>query len=180
MIYIGVDPGLKGAIAIMSDQWQPHVYPMPLYQGEIDVAMVVKVIKSLAGPFESPAPKMFVTVEKLQPMPARDSRGKQLGGHVANYNRGVSMGWHWMLTALEIDHEMVPHQTWQATMLAGTPGLSSKQKSINAAQLRFPGVSLLRTPRSRKPDDGSSDALLIAEYGRITRNEKDKAARRSE
>ncbi len=180
MIYIGVDPGKKGAIAIIWDDLKPRAYPMPLSEGGIDVGAIVKLMRGILGPFGPFGRETFVTVEKLQPMPLRDSRGKQLGGHVANYNRGVSMGWHWMLTALGIDHEMVPHQTWQATMLAGAPGLNSKQKSINVAQLRFPGVSLLRTTRSRKPDDGISDALLIADYGRITRNEKDKAARQSE
>jgi hypothetical protein len=51
-------------------------------------------------------------------------------------------------------------------MLAGTPGEDTKQRSVIAAQRLFPNVSLLPTPRCKKPSDGIADALLIAEWGR--------------
>lgn len=46
------------------------------------------------------------------------------------------------------------------------PTRDTKAMSILAAHRLFPGVSLLRTDKCKKPDDGMSDALLIAEYGR--------------
>jgi hypothetical protein len=51
-------------------------------------------------------------------------------------------------------------------MLEGTQGDDTKQRSIIAAKRLFPEVSLRRTERSRKDDDGISDAILLAEYGR--------------
>lgn len=51
-------------------------------------------------------------------------------------------------------------------MLAGANGTDTGQRSIVVAQRLFPGQTLLRSPRAKKPSDGMADALLIAEWGR--------------
>ena len=111
--------------------------------------------------------KLFVTVEKSQPMPPI-VKGKPMGGSIANFARGCATGWAWMLTGMDIPYQLVHPRTWQKVMLAGTNGADTKQRSIIAAQRLFPGVSLLRTPRCRKLDSNFSDALLLAAYGMRT------------
>jgi len=82
----------------------------------------------------------------------------------------VQSGFAWLLEALEIPYQLVSARTWQKSMLAGTSGADTKQRSILAAGRLFPGVNLKRSARARKADDGIADALLLAEYARRTKN----------
>ncbi len=126
---------------------------------EYDLVGIRKWLKGFHG-------DLFVTVEKSQPLPPK------FGGGFANYQRGCSTGWAWMLTALEISYQLVAPRTWQKVMHAGTSGTDTKQRSIIAAQRLFPRVDLRRSEKSRKLDDGLADALLLAEYGRRTHGGK--------
>lgn len=164
MIYVGVDPGLSGAIAVIdSDTMEIEIQPMPIIKGtgrsQYDLFEIRNVLCLLPGYAETYPPRIFVTIEKSQPLPPR------LGGGIANYRRGEACGWHWLLIGMGISHQLVGPLIWQKVMLAGTSGTDTKQKSIIAAQRLFPGQSLKRTERCRKPDDGMSDALLICAYG---------------
>ncbi len=104
-----------------------------------------------------------MTVEKLQPLP------RSMGGSAANFARGLSRGFEWMLVALGIPYQLVSPQAWQKVMHAGTSGHDTKQRSVVAAQRLFPGITFQRSERSRRVDDGLCEAALIAEYGRRVR-----------
>ncbi len=91
---------------------------------------------------------LFVTVEASRPMPPK------MKGTIANFNRGVSCGWEWMLVGLGVSYQLVRPVDWSRAMHAGTPSGDTKQRSIMAAQRLFPGVDLRRTPRCLKVDDG--------------------------
>jgi hypothetical protein len=160
MIFAGVDPGKSGALALLdADGHVLALFPTPLVQGvrrpDYDLGAIAETLAHWRRD------GVFVTVEKSQPMPP-----KMPGGTIANFNRGVSTGWTWMLAALRIPHHVVPAVTWQRRMHEGTNGSDPKARSIIAAGRLFPDVSLLRTPRCRRAHDGFADALLIAEYGR--------------
>ena len=102
----------------------------------------------------------LVTVEMLHPMPAA------FRGGAANFGRGESRGWFWMLTALGIPFLPVVPQTWQRVMHAGAKGKDTKARSIETALRLFPGVSLLASDRAKKYSDGLADAVCVAEFGR--------------
>lgn len=168
MIYIGVDPGKDGAIAtINSDNMEIEIQPMPIIKGkgrsQYNLVEIKNVLCLLPGYADTYPPHILVTVEKLQPLPP-----KMKSGSIANYHRGVASGWSWLLTGMSIPHQLARPQDWQKVMLAGTPGTDTKQRSIIAAQRLFPGQSLKRTEKCRKPDAGMSDALLICAYGMRT------------
>jgi hypothetical protein len=160
MTWVGVDPGKSGAIAVIrADDGNVSITTMPVIvsgkaRPQYDLHQIAMLLEPLVRP--------FVTVERAQPLPPK------MGGSIANFERGVSRGWEWMLTALEIPFQMVSPRTWQAVMLIGTAEGDTKQRAAIAAQRLFPGVNLRRTERSRKVDDGFCDALLLAEYGRRT------------
>jgi hypothetical protein len=162
MSTIGVDPGKEGGIAVLFKPGEePGLFPMPVLSAakgrdEYDTATIRRIFALIS-------PADHVVIEKLQPMPLAK------GGTIANFNRGAAghlfIG---LCVGLGLSYTLVAPQTWQKVMLLGTPGEDTKQRSILAAQRLFPGVSLLPTERSRKPSDGLSDALLIAEWGRRT------------
>ena len=169
LIHIGVDPGLKGAIAFI----RPGAYgaiPIPLLpsgpkaKGRYDLVE----IRAWFVLRQAEHSDVFVTVEQSGPIPPRVRAGT-----LAQYGRGAQEGWLWLLTALRISHQAVRPQSWQKIMHAGTGGQDTKQKSILAAQRLFPDACLRRTARSRVDDDGMAEALLLAEYGRRTATTKE-------
>ena len=193
-VTIGVDPGLRGGMARL-EEGGPHIMievaPIPIIPAAVrngkklgrdqyDLAAIRDQLRSWLYVETSedthaesipPSPlevkittsrrDVFVFVEQSIPLPP-----KLKAGSLAQFQRGVCRGWSWMLTALEIPHELVHPRTWQSSMLRDTPGKDTKARSLLVAQRLFPTVELRRTARSRKADDGLSDALLIAEYGR--------------
>ena len=193
-IFIGVDPGKKGALAVLDESRTVHVHeggthhqiievsPMPMVRGgkkardEYDISAIVRFLKGHKDDCE------LVTVEKSQPLPMIGAQSRQAmfgkrgapapfkPGSIAQFNRGVQRGFEWLLTALEIPFQLVPPKTWMTAMHIGTPNGETKQRSILAASRLFPDFDLRRTPRCRKPDDGIAEALLLAEFGRRTRN----------
>jgi hypothetical protein len=165
-MHIGIDPGKMGGIAALGDDGMPlWVRPTPLLtsptaRDQYDLSEIVAMITE-ATAFRSAR----VTIEKLQPLPPVIA-GKPAGGSIANYNRGVAVGWCWMFAALRISYELVTPQAWQKVMLAGVEGKDSHQRTVLAASRLFPGTDLRPTERARKPSDGMAAALLLAEFGR--------------
>lgn len=181
--HAGVDPGKEGALALLDGEGRVLkllATPMVVMGDkppEYDVATIARLLR---GWQSAAAGLLFVTVEKLETMPAmfKGRNGKeQRSSGKSNFARGVGRaGWHWMLTALAIPHELVAPQRWQRVMHEGTPEGNTKARSVVAAQRIFPGVDLRRTDHTRKQDDGKAEALLLAEYGRRRRAPKEDAS----
>ena len=160
-IYVGVDPGFDGAIAVIFPDGVSYNHPMPVMKGK----KTSYDLSSIRDMFTTLRSKLKVTVEIAGPIPPRIKAGS-----LAQYHRGVNEGWLWLFAALNIKHQAVKPRAWQRVMHAGVGGPldDTKRKSIIAAQRLFPEVSLLRTPRCSVPHDGIADALLLAEYARRT------------
>jgi hypothetical protein len=174
--FAGVDPGKLGAIAFLDEAGRVlELIPTPMIAGgkHYDLPAIASIFRTRSDP-SRPDRGLFVTVERLQPMPMRFAKkggratdeDANVGGVIANFNRGVAQGWAWMLAAYRIPHQLVLPQAWQRTMLAGMPGATTKEQSIGAAKRAWPSVDLRRTARSRNDDDAYSDALWLAEHGR--------------
>jgi len=157
-LYYGVDPGLSGAIATL-DGDIVRITPIPIVKSgkSRNQYDLVAINELFCGQIIAPG---FAMIEKQQPMPLAQ------GGTIANYNRGCARIFEMACVAARIPYELVPPRTWQKLMLAGTSGDDTKQRSIIAAKRLFPGVMLRRSTLCTKDDDGFSDALLLAEYGR--------------
>lgn len=165
MIYLGIDPGHDGALAIIDDcapaaRW----IPMPMVHAakgkpQYDVKALHEFFAVVGRDVGSRG--IYAACERLTALPPT------MGGSSANYARGRSLGLlEALMVATHTPYALVQPKAWQKVMLAGTPGDDTKQRSILACQRLFPSVSLMRTERCRKPHDGAADALLIAEYGR--------------
>jgi crossover junction endodeoxyribonuclease RuvC len=143
VIYIGIDPGKKGALAGI-DTEAPAPFAVPFSErGYLDVLRDIDPGKSI------------VALEKVAAMPGQ--------GVTSMFNFGCGFGWiQGILEALRFPYELVPPQRWKKAF-----GVTSdKHTSIRAAQRLFPGVSLLASPRCRIENDGMAEALLLAEYAR--------------
>jgi hypothetical protein len=159
-LFIGVDLGLKGAIVVLSEAGAHQVIPMPTVRATkgrevYDIPYLVDVFRRRK--LDDP----LVIAEQLHAMPF------EKGGSNANFQRGRALGiLEGILGALAIRYELVTPQSWQKVMHQGASGADTKQRSIVIAKRFFPEVSLRRSERCRKDDDGIADALLLADYAR--------------
>jgi crossover junction endodeoxyribonuclease RuvC len=167
VIYLGIDPGLDGALAYIKfcgDHVQPHVEVVDTptvtvkrtggrKKREYDLAAMSKTLSALAIPRHH---EMRAVIEKVHAMPGQ--------GVASMFSMGYGCGlWEGLLSGLGIPYERVAPQRWQKLMLADEG--KGKDAARLQAQRLFPQYAHLF---ARKKDDGRADALLIAEYGRRT------------
>ena len=142
MTFIGIDPGLSGALAAINEN---GAFAIPFDEEEY-----VDTIRSLCS--EGP---VKAVVEHVSAMPKQ--------GVASTFKFGQNFGWILgMLFALDVPVELVRPAKWKREFSC----TSDKNTSISVAKRMFPTVSLLATPRCRKPHDGMAEALLMAEYCR--------------
>lgn len=152
-VIVGIDPGLKGGIAIRNGCDVPVVHSMPLTAaGTIDWW----VVDSYFG--VDPESQVTVAIEDLFVIPKQ--------GIKSALTIGKNYGFPVLCQARRIPYHIVQAKRWQKMMLMGLPThdkKTRKQSSIVAAGRLFP--SLLD---SIGKSDGKAEALLIMEYGRRT------------
>ena len=159
MIFVGIDPGLHGAVAwIDGERKQVRVQDCPLINGEYDYFGMWKALQDASW---NGAAQTVVTMEKVHAMPN--------DGRCSAFSFGVGYGaWLAIAGMLRLTPNLVSPQAWKRTMLAGVP--NDKQAEAKALKQRFQGheiCSQLHGPRGGLRD-GRVDALLLAEYGRVT------------
>ena len=172
MLSVGIDSGAKGGFAIYSQSGVEctvlcAVLPM------VDIKVNGKLRQELdtvrlAGWIGVLPMGAAIVLEKLGASRPQRRQNKD-GSEVVT---GVSSQWAQAKMYGEIEalvktsgkkYILVSPQKWKNKL-----GVTSdKQTSIAACQRLFPGVSLLATPRSRKPHDGMAEACLLAYYGTI-------------
>lgn len=140
-VYIGCDPGKSGALAFISGDCV-RIYPFDedAYRDELALTKEIDCVCCL---------------ERVSAMPKQ--------GVTSMFNFGQNYGFiQGLLYANKVPFQLVTPKIWKRDF-----GLTDeKNKSIEVCKRLFPGVSLLRTERCRKDDDGMAEALLMAEYAR--------------
>ena len=162
MIYIGIDPGLKGAIAHIDSKngYQASGIPMPITGidkgSQISMDAVILHLRAL-GSFEN---NLQVFLESAQSMPKQGGASMFKFGMVYGQIQGI-------LAAIKIPFTLVNPTAWKKLVLAGLPWKGNKAASIQFCQRKYPEYCLLRNPTDPrcKPNDGLADALCIARYG---------------
>ena len=159
MNYFGIDPGQTGGIALITALFT-KVWLMPMCEDgehesdkDVDIAKLVEIFSSVK--------QATVYIERVHAMPKQ--------GVSSSFNFGMGYGeTKGCVRALGFDLKLITPQAWKKKVLDGYAWKKRKVASVEYCQDHFSEISLLRTPRCKKPHDGLSDALCIAEYGRIT------------
>lgn len=154
MIYIGIDPGLDGALAaIDADGKAVSVHDAPTSRdGGKRRYLLADMAGILRGFPEIVGARMRACVERVHSMPKQ--------GVASSFGFGEGFGlWQGLLAGLGIPFDLATPQAWKKSMLAGA-GKEKDAARIRAQQL-FPGVEL-----HLKKHHGRAEALLIAEYRR--------------
>ncbi len=156
--FIGIDPGLDGAIAIIYEN-DIEIYDTPTttiksgkkqkrVHRESAMADILRIYSDTS---------VFVIIEKQQSMPKQ--------GVASMFSSGEGYGlWKGILAALKLPYETVSPKTWKKTMMSGMG--KEKAASCYRAQQLFPYVATELFGSKGGAKDGRGDALLLAEYGR--------------
>jgi len=144
--FLGVDPGKTGGIALLGGDTIAKAWR---YGGDVaSTTLLLQEALILAN--------MKITMcilEKVHAMPKQGVTSVFTFGE----NYGAYQG---MLASLNIPYVLVTPRTWQKEVMGVGKG-DTKERSLTMARQMFPSVDL-----KYKKDDGMSDALLMAEYGR--------------
>lgn len=160
MIYIGIDPGIDGAVAVTGDGWThidftdtPNIADGT--KRRPDAAGMAAILRELKSSLE--AERLFAVIERVHSMPKQ--------GVASSFTFGVGYGiWLGILAALEIPFIDVTPQCWKKALMEGRD--KDKGASIIVAKQLFPFAA---AQLARKKDHGRADAALLMEYGRRTR-----------
>jgi crossover junction endodeoxyribonuclease RuvC len=147
MFIIGIDPGQKGAFALMDDGGVLISRPMFLAGKSIDISLLAITIKTYMPD--------YAVVEKVHSMPKQGVASSFKFGK----SYGIVLG---VLSALSIPTILVTPRAWKRKILAGTK--KDKDAAIEYVRMKYPSFNLI--PKGcRKPNDGMADAICLAEYG---------------
>ena len=142
-LFIGIDPGKSGGIACI-DTESGIRYTEPYS----DKALIDLCIDSKYN-------EVICCLEKVGARPGQ--------GVVSMFSFGQSVGYiKGVLESFRIPYQEITPQKWKREF-----GLNSeKAASAEVCRKLFPDVSLLASPKCKKPHDGMAEALLMAEYAR--------------
>ena len=161
MIFVGIDPGITGAVAVIRGDGSYDVYDTPTYKdGTKRIYAKTKMAEMLLDILHEPGawPFFQIVLEQVHAMP---SDGKV---SAFTFGRGVGI-WEGIVAATAcIEPHCIPPQVWQKKVLpVGGNYPTGKELNRMVAQELFPNA-----PLSRVRDHNRADALLLAEYGRRT------------
>ena len=180
-LYLGIDPGLSGAVVFLTEDDVVESYTTPVLVGdtrkktrkrEVDGVVVSQTYDSKSKGFDIPAMRDLLSARqpriKFAVLELVGAVGKMRGvtqspKSMFGFGEGFGM-WQAILVCLNIPYRLVRPQEWQKAILKGTA--QDKLASIKYAQSRYPDANLLASPRCRVPSDGITDAICIADFAR--------------
>jgi CubicO group peptidase (beta-lactamase class C family) len=159
---IGIDPGLTGAVALISNDIQcvqdtPTVQAKKAggkYKTEYDEPRMASLLMTYGRAWRE---STLVVIEAQQAMPAHIS-GRQ--GGASTFKTGYGYGlWRGIIAAIGLRCVAVRPTVWTKKMLPA----KGKENARRQANELFPSLALSLV---YKHDHGRADALLLAEYGK--------------
>lgn len=145
-LVIGIDPGVSGAIALVSPKGTVLVHDMPVMKLGKSSRVNAAHLSSLL----SAARDGHAVIEHVAAMPKQGVVSVFSFGHAAGVVEGV-------LPALGISYELVRPAVWKRHFkLIGADKEASRAKAIQL----YPNA-----PLDRKKDAGRAEAILLARYG---------------
>lgn len=164
MIYIGIDPGLSGAVAVINTDDSATLHPQQVFdtptvlvEGEkTKRKYLTGAMASLLKPYKENS-DVLVVLENVHSMPKQ--------GVASSFCFGEGKGmWEGIIAAYAMAVELVSPQRWKKEMMAD----QGKDKSA----ARFKAMALfpsLADQLKLVKHDGRAEALLMAEYARRLR-----------
>lgn len=156
-LFIGIDPGLTGAIAVLDDSGKClFLSDCPTEKKSVKIAVSPKGISQLMADIKKLKGKIHALLEEPIAMP---KNGRAMGvSSMLSYGRGVGV-WEGALSSTGIEFDTVHPRVWKSKLLPSQR--RDKSNSIKAAKKLFPDA---RKKLANRKHHGRAEALLIAYY----------------
>lgn len=183
---IGIDPGKTGAIVALTEAGDVLKHITPTIGTVVDLVALIQILRDLNYKGRDCADPPYAFIEDVHAI-----YGSSSG---ATFDFGFTCGAiQAAVASLCIPYTTVQPKVWQKEVYQGIPEVrktpvvikkgnrkgqkkkgarDTKKMSLIAAKRLFPTVDFRKNEQCRKPHDGIVDAILIAEYGRRTREGK--------
>jgi len=151
VMYLGIDPGFSGALAVLDENLEViHYQDMPIIEVAKKRELDEPELRDILRRFSPYYINLTVGIEKSQTMPNQGIVSS--GRYMASYGflRGLCVG-------MGLPYILIRPPTWKKAMLADMP--KEKGSSIQKVGQIYPNIKL-----TRKKDHGICDAILIARY----------------
>lgn len=142
-VFIGVDPGKDGCLAVIDGGGKPIFRVFFDEEGYVDAVKAYGTNAAIA------------VLEHVGGIPGQSAPAAFNFGDNFGFTRGL-------LRSYGVPYELVRPQKWKKEFSC----TSDKNTSIQVAKRLFPGLDLHRTEKCVKDHDGCAEAFLMAEYGR--------------
>lgn len=174
MIIIGIDPGLTGALALITAQGVQAILDIPVMvrsqsrvrkkdgqmrdkiTNQVNASALTEILREWTAGADKT--EIHVYIEKCQAMPGKIKGSDKAQSSAGTFSLGLSAGIvEGVVAARGLPHTLVHPATWKAAMK-----LNGKDKNeVRAHAIRlYPAASLHRVK-----DHNRAEALLIAKYG---------------
>lgn len=156
--FVGVDPGMTGAIAFIDESGEYLFFRD--YPGSASaMARDINQILCASNYLDSPRLNhiLLAVIENVHPMPKQgvSSTGKFMK------NAGILEG---IIAALQIPYELITPQRWRKVLDSSVPHKPTKEDLRAYAIKRWPAAA---EELKRKKDHNRSEALIMASYARL-------------
>jgi len=146
-VYVGIDPGKSGSIAILNKD--ANIIDIKDWSDEYIIDNYIKYIEYMYN-------IKNCILEKVHAYP------KQGVNSVWSFGENYGI-WKGLLAANKIPYKLVTPQTWQKGQLLPSDSKDKKKRSLVVCRRLYPND--IKKYFKREKDHGRSDAVLIAKYG---------------
>ena len=149
--FIGIDPGKNGGIAVLTGEWTWHAERYPINGNARDVKELFEYCVILSKNIGIYQPNIEIYIEQVHAMP--------MDGRSSLFKFGVNYG-TWLGITAGYNINLVSPQKWQKFY-----GELPKEKKERKNKLKEWATNMV-SHTDIKPTLCTSDAILIANYGR--------------
>lgn len=165
MLIIGVDPGLTGALALLTNHGLQACHDMPTMirgagtgavKNQVDPSGLAAILRAWMEGHDKNEAMVVIESQTVVRLPGN----KMLGGASAfslAYTAGIIEG---VVATLNLPRDLVPPVTWKKALGLTAKGADKKALARAMAQRLYPEADLHRVA-----DHNRAEAILIARYG---------------
>lgn len=172
-IVIGIDPGISGACALLTEQGLQACVDIPIMvraqsrvrrkggemrdkvTNQVDGAGLATLLREWTNGHDKN--EVLVVIEKCQAMPGKIKGSDKAQSSAGTFSLGLSAGIiEGVVAARGLPHQLVHPATWKAHFKLPTGKDAARSRTIRL----YPSA-----PISRKKDHNRAEAILLARYG---------------
>ena len=158
---VGIDPGNKGALALLSAEGVAEVIDMPHPKKGEETLQTLAVLQKLKE-WSSEYPVLMVALERVHVIPGDGVKSSTT--FMQHYGRLQAVGAVFS-DQNDLSYVEVPPRTWQARRIDAKDRSKTNDKpSMRAVQQKFPEAANLIVGPKGGAKDGRSDAIMIADW----------------